>query len=208
LSYIGNKPANKAIVASDLDPAVITGQTALAVAPADTDEFLISDAGTLKRLDASLIGGGKIGQVIQTVKTDHDSTTSTSFNDISGMSVAITPSATSSKILVFANTNTGETINYTGAIQLMRGTTALFIGDASSSRTRASAGGLMPNGRTSQQRNIHYLDSPSSTSALTYKLQWLAESGGTLYLNRDAGNADAVYSVMAASSITVMEVLA
>jgi len=57
LAYIGNKPANKAVVASDLDPAVITGQTALAVAPADTDEFLISDAGVLKRLDASLIGG-------------------------------------------------------------------------------------------------------------------------------------------------------
>jgi len=60
LAYIGNKPANKAVVASDLDPAVITGQTALAVAPADTDEFLISDAGTLKRIDASLIGGGGI----------------------------------------------------------------------------------------------------------------------------------------------------
>jgi len=58
LSYIGNKPANKAVVASDLDPAVITGQTALATSPADTDEFLISDAGVLKRLDASLIGGG------------------------------------------------------------------------------------------------------------------------------------------------------
>ena len=57
MAYIGNKPANKAVVASDLDPAVITGQTALAVAPADTDEFLISDAGVLKRLDASLIGG-------------------------------------------------------------------------------------------------------------------------------------------------------
>ena len=57
MSYIGSKPANKPVVASDLDPAVITGQTALAVAPADTDEFLISDAGVLKRLDASLIGG-------------------------------------------------------------------------------------------------------------------------------------------------------
>ena len=58
MSYIGSKPANKPVVASDIDPTVITGQTALAVAPADTDEFLISDAGTLKRLDASLIGGG------------------------------------------------------------------------------------------------------------------------------------------------------
>jgi hypothetical protein len=201
-------PSDDTVGAAQIKNDLISGTTALAVAPAATDEFLVSDAGVLKRVDASLVGRGKIGQVVQTVKTDHDSTTSTSFNDISGMSVAITPSATSSKILVFANTNTGETINYTGAIQLMRDTTALFIGDASSSRTRASAGGLMPNARTSQQRNIHYLDSPSSTSALTYKLQWLAESGGTLYLNREAGNADAVYSVMCASSITVMEVLA
>ena len=56
MAYIGKIPAAAAITASDLDPAVITGQTALAVAPADTDEFLISDAGTLKRLDASLVG--------------------------------------------------------------------------------------------------------------------------------------------------------
>ena len=60
MSYIGQKPANKPVVASDLDSTVITGQTALAVAPADTDEFLISDAGVLKRIDASLIGGGGI----------------------------------------------------------------------------------------------------------------------------------------------------
>ena len=90
MSYIGNKPANKAIVASDLDPAVITGQTALAVAPADTDEFLISDAGVLKRLDASLIGGGKIGQVVSTVKSDTFTSVSTSYADVTGMSVAIT----------------------------------------------------------------------------------------------------------------------
>ena len=55
MAYIGNKPANKAVVASDLDPAVITGQTALGAAPADTDEFIISDAGTLKRMDYSYI---------------------------------------------------------------------------------------------------------------------------------------------------------
>jgi hypothetical protein len=58
LSYIGNKPANKAIVASDLDPAVITGQTALGATPADTDEFIISDAGVLKRMDYSHIKAG------------------------------------------------------------------------------------------------------------------------------------------------------
>ena len=55
MSYIGQKPADKALVASDLDPAVITGQTALGATPADTDEFLISDAGILKRMDYSHI---------------------------------------------------------------------------------------------------------------------------------------------------------
>ena len=61
MSYIGSKPANKPVVASDLDSTVISGQTALTSEPADTDEFLISDAGVLKRLDASLIGGGLDG---------------------------------------------------------------------------------------------------------------------------------------------------
>ena len=74
MAYIGNKPANKAVVASDLDPAVITGQTALAVAPADTDEFLISDAGTLKRIDASLVGGGGITMADQFRLTSDAST--------------------------------------------------------------------------------------------------------------------------------------
>ena len=58
MAYIGSKPANKPVVASDLDPAVITGQTALGATPADTDEFLVSDAGTLKRMDYSYIKGG------------------------------------------------------------------------------------------------------------------------------------------------------
>lgn len=65
MSYIGSKPANKPVVASDLDPAVITGQTALATSPADTDEFLISDAGVLKRLDASLVGSPGITEADQ-----------------------------------------------------------------------------------------------------------------------------------------------
>ena len=106
MAYIGNKPANKAVVASDLDPAVITGQTALATSPADTDEFLISDAGVLKRLDASLVGGGKIGQVVTSTNNGYATTSSaTSFTDLLSASgttweTAITPTATSSKILV------------------------------------------------------------------------------------------------------------
>ncbi len=95
MAYIGQAPANKPVEGSDISATVITGQTALATAPADTDEFLISDAGTLKRIDASLVGGGgKVLQVLSTTKSDTFSTSSTSFTDITGLSVSITPSST------------------------------------------------------------------------------------------------------------------
>ena len=55
MAYIGSKPASKPVVASDLDPTIITGQTALGTTPADTDELIISDAGVLKRMDYSHI---------------------------------------------------------------------------------------------------------------------------------------------------------
>tara|TARA_R100001510_G_C7647670_1_gene205018 strand:+ start:476 stop:1333 length:858 start_codon:yes stop_codon:yes gene_type:complete len=49
---------NGAVSAAKLNADIISGQTELTSSPADTDEFLISDAGVLKRIDASLIGGG------------------------------------------------------------------------------------------------------------------------------------------------------
>ena len=66
--YIGKQPADAALTASDITDGIITnaklaqdiisGDTALSATPADTDEFLVSDAGTLKRIDYSLIKGG------------------------------------------------------------------------------------------------------------------------------------------------------
>ena len=73
--YIGKKPTPAPLTSSDIAAAIInnthigdtaiSGVDALATAPADTDEFLISDAGTLKRLDASLVGGGGIASASQ-----------------------------------------------------------------------------------------------------------------------------------------------
>ena len=70
MSYIGKTPTPVPLTSSDIVNGIVTGeklnadvissQTALAVAPADTDEFLINDAGTLKRIDYSLIKGGYV----------------------------------------------------------------------------------------------------------------------------------------------------
>jgi len=58
------KIADGAVESEHLNNNIISGQTELATAPADTDEFLISDAGTLKRIDASLVVGGDVKKLI------------------------------------------------------------------------------------------------------------------------------------------------
>ena len=117
MAYIGKTPTPAPLTSSDIAADIInsthigdtaiSGFDALATAPADTDEFLISDAGVLKRLDASLIGGGgKIGQVVSTNKTDTFSesvSTEAMSNLVTGLTVDITPSASTSKILVIVN---------------------------------------------------------------------------------------------------------
>ena len=210
MTYIGSKPASKPVVASDLDPTVITGQTALAVAPASTDEFLISDAGTLKRLDASLIGGGKINQVVQAVKTDTFTCTSASFTDVTGITVNITPSATSSKILVMASLVGGAANEIHVHFKLLRGSTDILKGDAASNRIRATTStGPIRNTSQSENFSIQYLDSPSSTSQQTYKIQMQNQgSSQTSYINRSGADVDNSTFSRNTSTITVMEVLA
>ena len=191
MAYIGNKPANKAVVASDLDPAVITGQTALTDSPASTDEFLISDAGTLKRLDASLIGGGKVLQVVTATDSTERSTTSSSLVTASNtLSVDITPAATSSKVLVITTFNSGNSSGSDTRYTIKRDSTD--IGDTSEgivATTHADANLMYATAAMS------VLDSPSSTSALTYQV-YLKAAGGTGYINKGG----------TLGTITVMEI--
>jgi hypothetical protein len=205
-SVTAAKIADNAISEEHLDPTIITGLTALAAAPADTDEFIISDAGTLKRLDYSYIkGGGKVGQVVQTTKTDTTSTTGTSFADISGMSVAITPSASSSKVLVMAALSLSQ--NTGMSYKVIRDSSDIFRGDAASNRARGIAGGTSMNEGMLDSYHYCYLDSPSTTSEVTYKAQWLVQND-TAYLNRPHTDSDLYYYTRGASSITAMEILA
>ena len=60
-----DKLADTSVTNAKLNADIISAETELATAPADTDEFLISDAGTLKRIDASLVGGGGITEMDQ-----------------------------------------------------------------------------------------------------------------------------------------------
>ena len=148
MAYIGKSPAVAALTASDITDGIISNaklaqdimsaESELTSAPASTDEFLLSDAGVLKRIDASLVGKGKLLQIQSTLyeSSSEGSTTSTSYVD-SGITDSITPSATSSKIFVMATIN-GHRVSSTAINSILNierdigGTTA---DDSSSKRS-------------------------------------------------------------------------
>lgn len=145
-------------------------------------------------------GFGKIGQVLQAVKDDTFNTSSTSFTDITGLSVSITPSSTSSKVLVMVHIGTHDTTAAaTGAYQLVRGTTAIGFG---STATAATMGATI-NADRGEGHSMTYLDSPAANTATTYKLQVRSPGGDTWYINERQGST--AYRTI--STITVMEVL-
>ena len=208
MSYIGSKPASKPVVASDLDPTIITGQTALSAEPASTDEFLISDAGVLKRLDASLIGGGKVGQIVQTASNTSASTTNHSSWSDTGLNCNITPSASSSKVLILLTTNISGAGTHSAGLGLMRGTT--IIGGGGSGRYLD--GGYVDhwsgtsNTYTLDHNAFNFLDSPSTTSQTNYKVVFACGySSQAAYFNRNEADDDHFDDI---ASITLIEVLA
>ena len=156
---------------------------------------------------------GSILQVVQTVETDTSSVGAQydSPTDL-GISCAITPSATSSKILVDCNLNIGGEDMFGMYIWLIRGSTQILLSDADGSRTRASK--YIDNYANTNDHynsidvNIKYLDSPSTTSATTYKIQGATYSASKeIYLNRNHNNRDSAdYDGRGTSTITLMEV--
>lgn len=158
---------------------------------------------------------GSVLQVVSTTKTDTFTTSSTTPTDVTGLSVTITPTSTSSRILVVCDFGASAgTTNYSAAFfRLAGGNSGNFIGDTAGSRPRVTGSLMFTNGPDIYYSVMHhtyvYLDSPATTSATTYKLQaWVQTNSATpvAYVNRSAGDGDANWGGRGASSITVMEI--
>ena len=161
-------------------------------------------------VDADMLAsgvGGKILQVKSTIKTDTFSTTSSSFVDVTNMSIDIDPIAASSKILVLVETNSSTSSGNNAIFRLVRGSTAIALGDAAGSRTQGTFQQRVNDGNASLNGSIKFLDAPTYNvgDTLTYKLQALVQGGG-LDINRTATNTDGAAYGRTVSSITVMEV--
>ena len=155
----------------------------------------------------NLRGAFRVLQVVSTTKTDTFSTASTTFTDVTGMSVTITPSATTSQILVIVNTGVGNGGGIIVGLSLVRGSTQIYAGQAAGTRGIGAAGPRVDSDANIVPTSIVFLDSPATTSATTYKLQ-MKTGSGTSWVNRSSFDADAAASMRTASSITVMEISA
>lgn len=134
-----------------------------------------------KILSGSLASGvgGKVLQVITATDATTRSITSSSFVTGSNtLSISITPSSTSNKVFVIATCCLGmSATNHTAAITIYRDATDLGSGGAGMSYIKGIGDDGMPCG-------VSVLDSPSSTSSLTYQIYVKNASGGTTYLNQ------------------------
>jgi hypothetical protein len=187
-----------------LNAPAVAGTTTLTL-PTTSGTVLTS----VSSLTASQMPTGSVLQVVSATKTDTASTGSSTFADITGLSVSITPSSASNKILIIASINLGwdNLIAKVGS-RIMRDSTAIAVGDTAGSRIRLS--GYLYAGVTCETPfvvSVNFLDSPSSTSALTYKWQFSAlDNAGTVYVNRGTTDANSTNVGRTVSSITVMEV--
>ncbi len=228
MGYLGYKPADKPLTSADITDSIITSAKIVdgTIANADINSsaaIALSKLSTTGTASSSnyLRGDGAwssissgILQVKQAVQSTVVSTTSTSFVDISGLSVSITPASSSNKILVIADIVFSGTGNgWIVGARIARGGTGIYVGDTDGTRIFSLMGGITSNFGSTYDSHIFnrtgvFLDNPASTSSLTYTVQGNVPRGNTtFYLNRDADDTSGGPNhPRTASSITVIEI--
>jgi len=154
---------------------------------------------------------GSILQVKSATKTDKQDTASSTPQDITGLSVSITPTSASSDILVRCDINYGGNVDVYGAFFVKRDAANMVVSTAGTglqTNSTFAVGGDSSNHQYKMNGVSHtYLDSPATTSAITYKVQFASMSGSLdLTVNSPVITTNAAYIIGGTSTITVMEI--
>ncbi len=188
-------------IAGDTSGSVILQAPSVA---GSTTLTLPSTSGTV--VTTNTIPAGQVIQVVSTTKTDaYSNAAQNAWNDVTGLSVNITPSSSSNRILV-----TGQ-LSYAGSsnqyFRLVRGSTAIAVGDTAGSRISCTgaSGYNFGDGNVGENATFQFLDSPSTTSSTTYKIQ-VYGLNSTQFVNRVVTDTDSNISPRNISTITVTEV--
>ena len=169
------------------------------------------EAGTIL---TSATSTGKVLQIQSTTKTDVASASVNRNSDWvgHGLSVSITPSSASNKILIFGQVTVGSSINDGISMSIFKAGSVLAAatGDADSQRKRQTAGAEIDYDFSVTTIPIHYLDTAGGTSSITYQPAFNISNSGsyTVYLNRTGSDSNDLAYVRTMSVITAMELAA
>ena len=163
-------------------------------------------------------GGGGVIQVVSVTKTDPYSSTSTSTaEDVTGLTLSITPKFSTSKLLIMVHVSCTANNSYGGQALLLAkvvgGTTTYpFRGDTTGSSTRGTfpVGGFPDaNYGYPDVTSGTFLDTAGSTNQITYKIQHIdLSTNNTIYINREHHGTGGAGQTITTSGITIMEVSA
>ena len=155
---------------------------------------------------------GGIIQVVHANTSTHTYSNSTSYTDITGVTATITPTRSDSKILIQCTLAVSKENNHSFLGRIVRdGSVITGSGGAAESGHGNQIDGVWWNVRTQiyspNPFTVSYLDSPSSTSAVTYKAQGKTTSASYPFaINRTVSSNDLLYATPSFSMITLMEI--
>ena len=193
---------------SGIDGELITWDASgnpAAVAVGTSGHFLKSQgAGNVPVFAEVSAGGGLVKQMQTVAITGTDSTTSTSRADITSFTLTVTSLISSDKVLLTGLVNVGtNNSDYASFIHLDRAGTEIGQGAAASSRRRVHSGEFVSN-NVIVGVPISFLDSPSASGDVVYKVQFSTETGSTTYVNRSGSDADNASKARSVSTLTAL----
>ena len=169
---------------------------------------------TTGTLPKAQLPAGSILQVLTVNKTNTFASSTgdtTTWQDVTDLTITITPQNANSRFMVMAMLQVGKT-TFSSYWRVVRNGTAVFIADAAGNRPRVTFA-AMPTDEVNSDQNINasgmtWIDSPATASAVTYKIQCQQQTSGRIaYVNRSgADRNEPTYDPRTASSFTVMEI--
>lgn len=195
-----------------LDTPAVAGTNTITL-PANTGTILTTASSinassiTSGSLPKQQLPSGSILQVVQVTKTNSFSTASSTFVDVTDLSLSITPTSASNKVLILAMISLGATAGVFAIFpRFVRNSTTLpLVADLQGDNLIQAYAMYEVGSACTFPIPFNYLDSPATTSATTYKLQVRTNGGNTGWVNRQPGGTNAQWSA-SASSIIALEV--
>ena len=164
-------------------------------------------AGSASAVQAS---SGRVLQVVSTtLTTGFSASVNNSFSAVTGLTASITPSNSSSKVMITITMTVGSDTNYLNA-KITKGGTAISgaVATTAGSRSVGTSAAWPAASYATYDMTLSYLDSPATTSATTYGVQIGHHSTATLCVNQSQADDNIAGRTRGTSTITVMEIAA